>query len=72
MSNLVRNPEDRFSRVAAHIKGVGCKNIFLGTTCHCPGLDHSDQSQIDPRQVLMSLMISGDCSQSCRLSLVNC
>ena len=32
MSDLVGNPEDRFSRVAAHIK-LGYKGVFIARTC---------------------------------------
>ena len=32
MSDLVGNPEDRFSRVTAHIK-VGFKGVYFSCTC---------------------------------------
>ena len=32
MSDLIKNPEDRFSRVAAHIK-VGFKGVYITWTC---------------------------------------
>ena len=36
MSDLVGNPEDRFSRVAAHIK-LGLKGVYISRTCFPDG-----------------------------------
>ena len=36
MSDLVRNPEDRFSRIAAHII-MGYKGGIIGQIGHCIG-----------------------------------
>ena len=33
MSDLVGNPEDRFSHVAAHIK-LGFKGVYMSCTCY--------------------------------------
>ena len=42
MSDLVENPEDRFSQNEAHIK-VGCKGVYITRTCY-----HDAQSLGEP------------------------
>ena len=45
MSDLVGNPEDRFSRVAAHIK-VGYKGVYIAWICFPDENQNSIQASI--------------------------
>ena len=43
VSDLVGNPEDRFSHNKARIK-VGCKGVFITRTCYNDGVDRNGES----------------------------